>query len=1669
MRYHNLNFYNILFLFIVFQVNFSTLAQNIWVDVSDETIISSSNRYIIPSAYKTYSIDIDALSKILVNAPKEFSVSVPDSPLIIQLPMPNGQMQSFSIVKSSIMHPVLQSKFPLINSYLGQGIDDRTSSLRISIDHNGFHAMIISSSETVYIDPYSLNNTEYCISYYKKDFYLNNTKIRTGQCLLDTSFTSPSLSKIAAGQSGDVLRTYRAAIAVTGEYTSFHGGSVDDAMAAINTTLNRINGVYEREASFRLILVENNDLLVYTNSSSDPYSNGNTGAMLDENQVNVDDVIGTDNYDIGHVYGTDSGGLAGLGVVCNNSRKAEGVTGNGAPIGDPFDIDYVCHEMGHQFGGNHTQNNSCNRSNSAAFEPGSASTIMGYAGICPPNLQNNSNDYYHTHSFDEITQHANGDGSAIDCAEQIESGNNIPVANAGESGFYIPANTPFELIGSGNDIDASDMLTYCWEQFDLGPVTDDSDNDLTAPSGSQPIFRSFSPSTSSTRVFPRMQDLLSGTNTIGEILPTYARDLTFRLTVRDNRAGSGGVSYDQMSFEVVDNDGFSVNNISENWEYGNTYNVSWNPNETNEEPVNCSTLDIYLSVDGGDFDLLIAEGVSNEIASTDIICPNITSNNARIKIKASDNIFFNISNSFQIDQPSEPNFSMTISPDLLNLCSSPGQSAIFDVVIDPILNYDQDVTLSIFGVPDGVLVDFNPAIVAPGNNSTLTISSPLAIPSVLSPISFVVTAISDDIVHETNAEITVVEGVPLPPEQIYPPDGIDGVTLTPTFTWTSVDNATSYKLTISSDADFTQILYEFDNILVEEYALGVFLNPETSYFWNIMAQNPCGDSENSSIFSFISGLESITENSGCMDETAYNYDVLATVDDGSCEPFIFGCTNELADNFDETSNSDNGSCILSGCTNSDAENFNEFANNDDGSCIINGCTDPLSFNFNPDANSEDGTCVATNFGCTDTEANNFNPNVNLDDGSCDYTSLVIIDYEELSGSNFHFFAYINDIPSVTFLLWNMGDGNIYQSEYEPTHYYQENGTYQVSVNVYSTTGAFIAYTNIEVTNVSIGCTDENAVNFDITATADDGSCIDPIYGCTDPNAINYDENANYDDDSCEGVVNGCTDSLAMNFNPQANIDNQSCEYELLGCTDSEALNFNPLANLDDASCIFALPTEPNWSINFTSNNHTVLVPNTASILINDGPIQLGDYIGVFYLGLDDELHCAGKIMWTGITNTITVYGSDPNEFNGMAPGEVFTWMTWNSLNNEYRSAIVDYDTSMPNTDSFEADGISAILSLSNVSEQIIDLTEGWNLISSHISPDFPSIGDVLAPVVDDLFLAKDEFGQVFWPQYNLNNIGDHVVGKAYKLKMNQENTLQIRGAQVDPLDYTLTLFEGWSYLGYLRESPADASSVLESIQEDILLIKDGIGNVYFPEFNVNTIGNMVPGQGYQIRMTNNTEFVYPSNELVLPQLRLSSSNVMNHYPTPLFREMNMNVVLPHISLSMIANKGDEFIVKDALGQVISSAVYQDQTLVMALWIDKENIGAKFEIYHWSKEENSEKLLDIIWREGNTILNSNAVNIASDITFFDTLTQNLKVFPNPMNERSKIHFYIDKSQKVSLVLYNSLGVKVSNLLDSTLPKGAHNAILESMNLKSGMYFLKLITDQEITVKRVNISK
>jgi hypothetical protein len=446
--------------------------------------------------------------------------------------------------------------------------------------------------------------------------------------------------------SGETLRSYRLAMAATAEYTAFHGGTVAGGMAAIVTAMNRVNGIYESEVAIRMVLVANNDQVVYTNAATDPYTNADGFGMLSENQANIDAVIGSANYDVGHVFSTGGGGIASLGVPCNAAFKARGVTGLPSPIGDPFYVDFVAHELGHQWGGNHTFNGSSgncsggNRNGSTAYEPGSGTTIQAYAGICSPqNIQSNSDAYFHGLSFDEMVAYSTT-GGGNSCATQAATGNTAPVVEAGPA-HTIPISTPFELCGSGSD-DDGDALTFGWEQFNLGPA-----GHPDSPVDDAPIFRSFTPVTSPCRSFPQLSDIVNNTHTIGELLPTYGRTLTFRLTGRDNKTGGGGVNNDSVDIVVSDTAGpFLVTypNTAVSLSGASSMTATWDKSNTDIAPVNCSSVDVLLSNDGGtNYQLELLRNTPND-GTESLFLPSFSTSNARIKIRCSDNIFFDISN-----------------------------------------------------------------------------------------------------------------------------------------------------------------------------------------------------------------------------------------------------------------------------------------------------------------------------------------------------------------------------------------------------------------------------------------------------------------------------------------------------------------------------------------------------------------------------------------------------------------------------------------------------------------------------------------------------------------------------------------------------------------------------------------------------------------------------------------------------------------------------------------------------------------------------------------------------------------------------------------------------------------------------------------------------------------
>ncbi len=615
----------------------------------DETTLAarSQERWIVPERYATVLLDANSMRSALERVPLRFNES--GETTLIHLPMPDGSMEAFAIVEAPLMHPDLAARYRQIRTFSGQGVTNPAAAAYLDWTPQGFHGMVLMPGKVVYIDPYFKGDNTVYVSYDRNDYFdEKSTAFSCGTEDAGDHKFMPSMDMLPIERNNRAttnMLTYRMAFAAAAEYTTYHGGTVPLALAAINTTLNRVRGIYETELAISFTLVSNNDLLIYTNSGTDPYDNPPT---LAQNQTNIDAVIGSSNYDVGHVVSSGTGGVATLNGVCDSTKKARGMTASLNPKTDAFDVDFVAHELGHQFSAHHTFNGSAgscteaNRFATTAFEPGSGSTIMGYAGICgnSQNLQRRSNAYFHLVSLGEIT-HFTRVGSGSTCPTSVVTINNVPTINANPnnmSGKYIPISTPFELTASASDPD-NDELTFAWEQWDLGPQGAPSSSSATAP-----MFRSFTPTTSPTRTFPKLSDILDNSTSIGEKLPSVTRNLNFNCTVRDNRMVGGGYDAGGIVLHVTNAAGpFAITSHNTSGTHSGTITLTWDVAGTTAAPISCTNVDILLSLDGGVTFSSLATATPNDGSQT-VTLPNTTTSSARLKVKCSDNVFFDINN-----------------------------------------------------------------------------------------------------------------------------------------------------------------------------------------------------------------------------------------------------------------------------------------------------------------------------------------------------------------------------------------------------------------------------------------------------------------------------------------------------------------------------------------------------------------------------------------------------------------------------------------------------------------------------------------------------------------------------------------------------------------------------------------------------------------------------------------------------------------------------------------------------------------------------------------------------------------------------------------------------------------------------------------------------------------
>ena len=667
----------LLFLFLLFSGFFlNAQIKDFW---SESTTLETASKKVLiknlPKKYKSFDIDLGVLKTSLSKYKK------PDGGLFeIDFPGENANPVTYIVKETAVMHPDLAAKYPAIKTFKGYRKDKPSQKVRFSINEGGVHAMFTDNQRKVaYLDPYAAGSKKY-IRYARKDLSFEKFDLI---CNYKPEAEQKNQQQKQFKKEADdlKLRTYRLAMACTGEYAQYHiekAGYQDKTDAEkkakvleeIVVLVNRVNEVYENDLAISLQLLGNTDNLIFLDPDNDPYTNDDGSAMLSQNQTTCDNIIGTANYDIGHVLSTGGGGVAILASTCSPSSKARGVTGSSDPIGDLFYIDFVAHEFGHQFGAEHTFNGdsgNCgngNRNEATAVEPGSGTTLMAYAGLCSPqNVQMHSDFYFHKVSISEIWNNITAGNSSCGNESNLTQNLNVPAVNAGTD-FTIPASTPFKLHGEGSDAD-NDPITYCWEQIDAG-VTDVPPEPTTTNGA---VYRSWSPDTSPDRYFPSMLTLLSGaTSSTWEMTPSVTRDLNFVLTVRDNNPEAGQVATDQMKVSIDGGAGpfevTSQNTTGLKWMPNTTETITWNVANTAGGTIGASHVNIYLSTDNGlTFDTLLKGNTPNDGSET-ITVPSETASKCYVMVEAAGNIFFSINKtSFSIGDFNEVCTELVVSDD----------------------------------------------------------------------------------------------------------------------------------------------------------------------------------------------------------------------------------------------------------------------------------------------------------------------------------------------------------------------------------------------------------------------------------------------------------------------------------------------------------------------------------------------------------------------------------------------------------------------------------------------------------------------------------------------------------------------------------------------------------------------------------------------------------------------------------------------------------------------------------------------------------------------------------------------------------------------------------------------------------------------------------------------
>ncbi|MCC6461845.1 MAG: T9SS type A sorting domain-containing protein [Saprospiraceae bacterium] len=855
-----------LFLSLALRLSAQHAPASCWTQVLPGEVVLSDKAYreFEPHDYAAYRLDYNALVASLQQAPLENTPAAGQHPLVIQLPNADGRLETYALVESPVMMSRLQAENPQTRTFKGHSMQTPGKILRCMYSPTtGFSAMFSLPDKGVeYLEPLAREQNTYYMAYNRRS--IPNELYPAERGTLDVSaqdkeylaslndlrahLPEPRPSDRGTLSAPVIVKEYRFAVATTVEFSADHGGTVDAVFDRVVNYTNRISLVYERDLNIKLTLVNDEKKIIFVDAATSPFSGSTVFDWMSQNALVVNSKVGSSNYDVGHVFARYLGGGAagvagGLGTVCTQ-LKARGCSAGGGGLGQYGDyfVGVVGQEVGHQLNGGHTWTYCDDKPGDfpgSACEPGSGSTIMSYAGTCGQvdNVQSQADLYFHACSIIEIRSFVEI-GAGATCGNNINTGNNAPVVTIPyPNNMFIPISTPFELTGTAVDSDG-DPLTYSWEEIDAGPLVH-----LGSPTGNTAVFRVFPAVSSPTRTFPRLQNIITGTSDKREILPTYTRDLSFALVARDAKVGGGGVGLDTLRMKATELAGpFQVlnpNSTTSLWAQGQYYTVVWDVSNTNKAPVNCKVVNIRLSTDGGfTYPILLA----SKVANTGRYCvkaPSLTTNTARIRIEAADNVFFDISNAnFKIQAATVPGFTFCPAKLFDTICLPAQYTTVIST--SSAVSFNEPITLSVSGLPAGATATISPNPVLPGSDAVLNLEVPANQPEGAFDIRIigVAGALADSLVNTISVFYNNLDGLALQ----SPLNGAAGQDRAPVLRWVKSANANTYEVQVASNPSFASgtLVSSKDNIAVDSFKIPILLDKGEVFYWRFRGKNECG-------------------------------------------------------------------------------------------------------------------------------------------------------------------------------------------------------------------------------------------------------------------------------------------------------------------------------------------------------------------------------------------------------------------------------------------------------------------------------------------------------------------------------------------------------------------------------------------------------------------------------------------------------------------------------------------------------------------------------------------------------------------------------------------------------------------------------------------------------------